>query len=380
MISFDKFIDPLVTKFCDLLTNFELTPAIIGGTVRDYYLGLPNKHDYDIEIRPREELDHNQLVKILSLLKREISKHYVVEELSYHILRIKVDKFTIELSFPREEFFNEDFSHSNFDARLISDLSFEIGMYRRDFTINTMAFVYEESEWQFIDPLNGMKDIDQKILRPCSEDFYKDPVRFLRALRFKHLLQFELLESTIEQFLHKSIDDFSAHYLRLEALKSKTPIIYMLDLYEYLGVGEFESEKKELSQIDHSVSDLRLHLDSLIQLNIELRKSLCDALDYSVRMQDFQLPIKLKEFQFSDFEHFISISDQLNLINLFKKLFELSDTYIQFLYTNNYIDLCYDDLKQMQEFFVDLAGIKPEHRRYFQIYMRLIFIREQYVS
>lgn len=54
---------------------------------------------------------------------------------------------------------------------------------RRDFTINAIAM---NLDGEISDPLNGRDDLEQRLLRACSPDSFRDdPLRVFRALRFE---------------------------------------------------------------------------------------------------------------------------------------------------------------------------------------------------
>lgn len=77
------------------------------------------------------------------------------------------------------------------------DISLEDDLLRRDLTINAMA---QTEEGVIVDPYNGQKDIEEKILRHVSDAFSEDPLRVLRvarfAARFAHL-GFSIAEETL---------------------------------------------------------------------------------------------------------------------------------------------------------------------------------------
>ena len=76
-------------------------------------------------------------------------------------------------------------------------VSLEEDLYRRDLTINAMA--YDESK-RLIDPWGGMRDLNRKCLRHVSPAFVEDPVRVLRVARFAarfHALGFVVAEETM---------------------------------------------------------------------------------------------------------------------------------------------------------------------------------------
>lgn len=60
-------------------------------------------------------------------------------------------------------------------------VTLEEDLVRRDLTINAMA---QTENGSIIDPFNGQKDLQQKLLRHVSDAFAEDPVRILRIARF----------------------------------------------------------------------------------------------------------------------------------------------------------------------------------------------------
>ena len=98
-------------------------------------------------------------------------------------------------------------------AELMTDLS------RRDFTINAIAM---DMTGILIDPLDGSRDLQQRLLRTCTPDsFGNDPLRIFRALRFEadgwrmtadcealirdHEWDAALLRIPVERFSHEMV-------------------------------------------------------------------------------------------------------------------------------------------------------------------------------
>ena len=88
--------------------------------------------------------------------------------------------------------------YRGFEVHASPDVTLEDDLIRRDLTINAIA---KDENGEYIDPYNGVADIENKILRHVSKAFSEDPVRILRIARFlaryKHL-GFSIADETIE--------------------------------------------------------------------------------------------------------------------------------------------------------------------------------------
>ena len=73
------------------------------------------------------------------------------------------------------------------------DINLEQDLERRDITINAMA---RDASGKLIDPLNGRKDLEGKIIRHVSGAFVEDPLRVLRVARFAAQFDFAIAEET----------------------------------------------------------------------------------------------------------------------------------------------------------------------------------------
>ena len=78
------------------------------------------------------------------------------------------------------------------------DITIEDDLSRRDLTINAIA---KDADGQLIDPVNGVQDINDRVLRHVSDAFVEDPVRILRVAKFAarfHSLGFGIASETME--------------------------------------------------------------------------------------------------------------------------------------------------------------------------------------
>lgn len=123
----------------------------------------------------------------------------------------------VEVTPYRTEAKYSDFRHPDevkFSNKLEDDLK------RRDFTVNAMAY----SKGHLTDMFNGLKDIENKVLRTVGEPddrFKEDPLRMLRAIRLALQLDFSIAQETADSILKNSnlIKKISQERIRDEFVK-----------------------------------------------------------------------------------------------------------------------------------------------------------------
>lgn len=142
------------------LTNVYL----VGGAVRDSLLGIKSKdNDYVVVGETTDTM--------LSLGFQAIGNDFPV------FLHPKTKE---EYALARTERKNGK-GYTGFSVDASTKVTLEEDLARRDLTINSMALDHNN---QLIDPFNGQKDLENKILRHTTEAFVEDPVRVLRVARF----------------------------------------------------------------------------------------------------------------------------------------------------------------------------------------------------
>lgn len=214
-------------KLLDELYKLGYQPTLVGGAVRDYLLTEELGQDWDLE------LTHNTVAFSRDAWKdlgKRLASFGKVTYLAYEVIRLTKDSYHVELSPPRVESFVDELAHAghkNFTVEFNFKMPFEEAIKRRDFSINAMGLRILQEKIEFLDPLNAVMDIRDKVLRPCGEDFAKDPVRFLRAIRFAIKLGFDFspeLEKTLQVM---SVADFSHTYFWSEMQKSNDPVKFL---------------------------------------------------------------------------------------------------------------------------------------------------------
>lgn len=86
--------------------------------------------------------------------------------------------------------------HTDFEFVFTPDVTLEMDSLRRDFTCNA---IYKDEKGNYIDYHNGIKDIEDGILRHVdSEYFVQDPLRVLRAGQFLCRFGFDIAPETLD--------------------------------------------------------------------------------------------------------------------------------------------------------------------------------------
>ena len=167
---------------------------VIGGYVRDCFLGKPNK-DIDIVVEMPGQAGHDekgaghnagQDVRPGILLAEAIGKkcHARVSVFkNFGTAMLKYQGIEVEFVGARKESYNRDSRKP-----IVEDGTLEEDQLRRDFTINAMAFSLQEEDYgALVDPFGGIKDLAAGIIRTPLEPeqtYSDDPLRMLRAIRF----------------------------------------------------------------------------------------------------------------------------------------------------------------------------------------------------
>jgi tRNA nucleotidyltransferase (CCA-adding enzyme) len=85
--------------------------------------------------------------------------------------------------------------YKGFTVYASPEVTLEDDLRRRDLTINAMA---KAEDGTLIDPFDGRKDLEKKLLRHVSDAFQEDPVRILRVARFAARFGFDIAAETMQ--------------------------------------------------------------------------------------------------------------------------------------------------------------------------------------
>jgi len=179
--------EPLFNEIAKTGIKLGLDCYVIGGYVRDFLLHRPSK---DIDI-----LVVGDGIHFARDYAKSIGKPGQVSVFkTFGTAMVKVEDTEIEFVGARKESYTE---HSRKPA--VSQGTLEDDQSRRDFTINALAVNLNDPEAKILDPFQGIKDLERKIIRtPLDPEktFSDDPLRMMRAIRFACQLSFSLDPNT----------------------------------------------------------------------------------------------------------------------------------------------------------------------------------------
>lgn len=150
-----------------------------GGAVRDEILGgTPKDYDYVVVGSTPEEM--------LKLGYKCVGNDFPV------FLHPKTGD---EYALARTERKTGD-KHTDFEFEFGPHVTLEMDSLRRDFTMNA---IYKDDNGEYIDLHNGIKDIEDKIIRHVDSNYFiQDPLRVLRAIQFKCRFGFTIAPETMK--------------------------------------------------------------------------------------------------------------------------------------------------------------------------------------
>lgn len=177
----------IAIEFINIIEKFGYQAYIVGGFVRNYLLGLES---FDIDITT------NATPKEIAKIFQDVDfKNKINDEDSYGSVRVNYKNIIFEVTTFREELEYLDNRHPS-SIFYVNDLKTDLK--RRDFTINAICI---DKDGNVIDPLNGISELNEKVIKTIGDSkksFQDDALRILRAIRFSTTLKFKLDEEIID--------------------------------------------------------------------------------------------------------------------------------------------------------------------------------------
>jgi tRNA nucleotidyltransferase (CCA-adding enzyme) len=227
--------------------EIDATVYCVGGYVRDLFLQVSN-FDVDLVV----EGDGRELA---TRMADQLGGKVRVHERFGTATLILNDGTKIDVATARTEYYE-------FPAALpmVEKASIKEDMYRRDFTINTLALCLNPGKFgDLIDYFGGRKDIQNRYIRILYNlSFVEDPTRILRAIRFEQRYKFTIEPDTL-RFAQDAIErrmfgklSFKRIMTELILILSEKDPLSALERMKETGVWEYilpEVKLEELNRI-----------------------------------------------------------------------------------------------------------------------------------
>ncbi len=260
-----KNIPQQIIEICTRFKDNEYQTYLVGGSVRDLLMNRSIK-DWDFATNAKPE-------EMLHLFPDAFYDN------AFGTVGIPIDidnqPTVVEITTFRTE---KEYTDSRHPAEVVWGTTIEEDLSRRDFTINAIAFDIT-SEQKLVDPFNGQKDIQNKLLRAvgnANQRFKEDALRLLRAIRLATELEFTIEKDTWNELVKDAalIQKISGERIRIELLrilasahpyegilllKSSGILDYILaELTEGIGISQIRPGRHHTTDVfEHNLLSLK---------------------------------------------------------------------------------------------------------------------------
>ncbi len=239
----DHLID-LLRDIGKLADEKEVPVFIVGGFVRDMLIGISN-FDIDLVIEGDAVAFSKSLKKIVNAKikifpKFKTAKLTLKNGLIVDLAMARTESYACPAALPVVE-----------SSSLIKDL------YRRDFTINTLALSLNKKTFGLvIDYFKASEDIKQKKIKILHDlSFIDDPTRIFRAVRFEQRFDFRIDKHTLK-LIFAAID--RKIFKKISRFRMTNELILLLSEMSPLKVIR---RMNALDKLDFMHPNIKLKLD-----------------------------------------------------------------------------------------------------------------------
>jgi len=179
----DQLKHPIFKTISAAAAELGLKSYVVGGYVRDLLL---ERASNDIDI-----VCLGNGIELAQRVGEKLHDTKVTVFKNFGTAMLKYKEWEIEFVGARKESYRQ-----NSRKPIVETGSLEDDQNRRDFTINSMSISLNKGDYgALIDPFNGKKDMEDRIIRTPldpSKTYSDDPLRMMRAIRFACQLQFKV--------------------------------------------------------------------------------------------------------------------------------------------------------------------------------------------
>ncbi|MEI8137798.1 MAG: CCA tRNA nucleotidyltransferase, partial [Bacteroidota bacterium] len=177
-------------SIAECANDLNVDAYAIGGYVRDFFLKRPSK---DIDI-----VTIGKGIDLATALHKKLGEEsYLATFKNFGTAQVRYQDLEVEFVGARKESYNR-----NSRKPIVEDGKLEDDQNRRDFTINALAIGVSQNNYgKLLDPFDGLKDLENKLLRtPLDPNitYSDDPLRMMRAIRFASQLNFTIHPESLQ--------------------------------------------------------------------------------------------------------------------------------------------------------------------------------------
>ncbi|MGC8603472.1 MAG: hypothetical protein ACP5VS_07280, partial [Desulfomonilaceae bacterium] len=182
-----KRIFEILKKAGQVAANLNYEVFLVGGAARDLLL-----RNYNLDIDLVVEGDGILFAKALADCYQNCRTRSH-EKFGTAVLLFE-DGFKMDVATARHEYYESPGALPQVEIS-----SIKRDLYRRDFTINTLAVCLNPLNWgTLLDFFGGVRDIKERVIRVLHNlAFVEDPTRILRAIRFSSRFNFNISKHTL---------------------------------------------------------------------------------------------------------------------------------------------------------------------------------------
>lgn len=237
----------------------DVSLFLVGGVVRDRLLGKDTHTDFDFMVegsglafgRVFAEAMGEERGRLVEFPDFDTARFLFLERTEEEAKVL----YEVEFAGARSESYEKDSRKP-----IVKQATIEEDLSRRDFTVNAMAqqLLPDGQLGDIVDPFEGQKDLEAKILRtPLDPEatFEDDPLRMLRACRFAAQLNFSIEKSALEAIYtkRKRLSIISQERIQeeiMKLMKADVPSIGWYLLYQTKLIDEFLPEVNLLAGVE----------------------------------------------------------------------------------------------------------------------------------
>lgn len=165
--------------------QLEYSVYAVGGFVRDLLMRVEN---FDIDI-----VVEGDGIRFAEIVEKKVACRIRTHKKFGTAIILFPDGLKVDVATARLEIYESPAALPTVERG-----SIKMDLYRRDFTMNTLAIQLNPRAFgEIIDFFGGMKDIKEKVIRVLHNlSFVEDPTRIFRAIRFEQRLGFQIGKHT----------------------------------------------------------------------------------------------------------------------------------------------------------------------------------------